>query len=189
MKKTNIIFVLFILILFSGNSNSENLILDNLKTPGKTTQGQKWSFITDKVMGGLSNGKLTIDKVKNKSCYRMTGIVTTENNGGFIQTRAIILPHIQIKKFKGIYIKVFGNDKNYNLHLRTGITLAPWQYYGYSFFSPSEWVVIKAPFTEFKKSNFYQPKNLLNQKIKSIGLVAAFDDFKSDICFSEIGFY
>ena len=187
MKK--LYLVLFILINTSNNSYSKNLILDNLNTPSKTTQNQKWSFITDEVMGGFSEGTFKIDKIQNQLCYRMTGNVTTKNNGGFIQIRAIIKPEIYINKFKGIYIKVFGNNKKYNLFLRTGLTLAPWQYYGFSFFSSDQWIIIKTPFKEFKKSNFYQPKKLLNQKIKSIGLVAAFDDFKSDICMSEIGFY
>ena len=67
--------------------------------------------------------------------------------------------------------------------------LAPWQYYGFGFLSPDELIEVKAPFKDFKKSNFYQPKKLLNQTIKSIGLVAGFDNFKSDICLAEIGFY
>ena len=44
-------------------------------------------------------------------------------------------------------------------------------------------------FKDFKKSNFYQPKNLVNQEIKTIGLVAGFDDFQADICLAEIGLY
>ena len=48
---------------------------------------------------------------------------------------------------------------------------------------------IKAPLKDFKKSNFYQPKNIRGQNIKSVGLVAGFDNFRSDICLSEIGFY
>ena len=71
----------------------------------------------------------------------------------------------------------------------TGTTLAPWQYYSYKFLSTNKWTEIKAPFSEFKKSNFYQPKNLSNQKMKSIGLVAGFENFKSDICLARIGFY
>ena len=47
-------------------------------------------------------------------------------------------------------------------------------------------IEIRAPFTQFKKSNFYQPKSILGQNIKSVGLVAGFDNFKSDICLSEI---
>ncbi len=187
MKK--IYLLLFIFLSFSNVSNAKDMILDNLNTPGKTNQDQKWFFITDKVMGGRSEGKVEIDKMQKKICYRMSGNVTTENNGGFIQIRTSIIPNININKFNGIYIKIFGNNKKYNLFIRTGLTLAPWQYYSFSFFSPDEWIEVKAPFDEFKKSNFYQPKKLLNQKIKSIGLVAAFNDFKSDICLSEIGFY
>ena len=65
---------------------------------------------------------------------------------------------------------------------------------GLSVFSPNfiaknKWAEIRAPFKDFKKSNFYQPKKLSNQNIKSIGLVAAFDNFYADICLSEIGFF
>ena len=81
------------------------------------------------------------------------------------------------------------HNKNYSLFIRTRLTLAPWQYYSYSFLSKNEWLEIKAPFEDFKKSNFYQPKKLSNQNIKSIGLVAAFDDFYADICLAEIGLY
>ena len=48
---------------------------------------------------------------------------------------------------------------------------------------------LDSSFKKFKKSNFYQPNNIIGQKIKSIGLVAGFDDFKSDICLGEIGFF
>ena len=67
--------------------------------------------------------------------------------------------------------------------------MAPWQYYKFSFKTNSEWGEIRAPFNEFKKSNAYQPANLIGQKIKTIGLVAGFRDFQADICLSEIGFY
>ena len=82
-----------------------------------------------------------------------------------------------------------GNEKKYSIHLRTGLTFAPWQYYSYTFYSPKNWIEIRAPFKEFKKSNFYQPNNIIGQKIKSIGLVAGFDDFKSDLCLGEIGLF
>ena len=67
--------------------------------------------------------------------------------------------------------------------------MAPWQYYSYSFYLEENWIVIKAPFNEFKRSSFYQPKNLSEQQITTIGLVAGFNDFYADICLSEIGFY
>ena len=99
--------------------------LDKLENPGITTQGERWSFFTDRVMGGLSEGQVTVSNQNNTTCYKMTGNVTTENNGGFIQIRTLMNPLINAKEYKGIYIKVFGNNKNYSLFIRTRLTLAP----------------------------------------------------------------
>ena len=192
-KKSNsvlkkIIF-LILFLLCQNNSFSKDMILDQLKNPKLTNQSQQWNFITDQVMGGVSTGKFIVEKVDGVMCYRMTGDVSTKNNGGFIQIRTKLNPEINSKEYDGVYVKVYGNEKNYNLHLRTGLTLAPWQYYSYTFTTTKNWIEIRAPFEQFKKSNFYQPKSILGQNIKSVGLVAGFDDFKSDICLSEIGFY
>ena len=192
-KKSNsvlkkIIF-LILFLLCQNKVSSKNMILDQLENPKLTNQFQQWNFITDQVRGGVSTGKFTVDKVDGIKCYKMTGDVSTKNNGGFIQIRTKLNPEIKSKDYRGIYINVYGNEKSYNLHLRTGLTLAPWQYYSYTFFSSKKWIEIRAPFIEFKKSNFYQPKSILGQNIKSVGLVAGFNDFKSDICLGEIGFY
>ena len=168
---------------------SNKFRLDDLTNPGKTSQGQRWTFITDGVMGGLSEGQINILIEDNIKCYKMIGNVTTKNNGGFIQIRTSLLPYIQAKDFKGIYLKAKGNNKNYSLHIRTSLSLGYWQYYSYSFFLKNNFVEIKIPFSDFKKSNFDQPNRLFNQNIKSIGLVAGFEDFYADICLSEIGFY
>ena len=183
------IIFLILFLLCQNNVYSKKMVLDQLQNPRLTIQSQQWNFITDQVMGGVSTGKFVVEKIDGKMCYRMTGDVSTKNNGGFIQIRAKLSPEINSKDYDGIYVKVYGNEKNYNIHLRTGLTLAPWQYYSYTFVTTKKWIEIRAPFKQFKKSNFYQPKNILGQNIKSVGLVAGFDDFKSDICLSEIGFY
>ena len=165
------------------------MIIDKLKYPNLSNQSQEWIFITDKVMGGVSSGKYQVQEIEGRKCHRMTGNVSTKNNGGFIQIRTKLNPKINADDYEGVIIKVYGNQKNYNLHLRTEFTLAPWQYYSYTFNAPKSWTEIRAPFNEFKKSNFYQPKNLNGQKIKSIALVAAFKDFVSDVCLSDFGFF
>jgi len=183
-----IIFLIFFL-LCQSNACYTDMILDKLKNPKYTNQSQQWNFITDQVMGGISTGNFIVEKVDGVMCYRMTGDVSTKNNGGFIQIRAKLNPEINSKEYDGVYLKIYGNEKNYNLHLRTELTLAPWQYYSFTFATTKDWREIRAPFKEFQKSNFYQPKSILGQNIKSIGLVAGFDNFKSDICLGEIGFY
>ena len=191
-KSRSILKKIIFLILFlicQNKVSSKDMILDQLKNPNITNQSQKWNFITDQVMGGVSTGKFIVEEVEGVVCYRMTGDVSTKNNGGFIQMRTKLSPEINSKNYEGLYVKVYGNEKNYNLHLRTGLTLAPWQYYSYTFASTKNWIEIRAPFEQFKKSNFYQPKSILGQSIKSVGLVAGFDNFKLDICLGEIGFY
>ena len=187
MKKKIFVFIIF--ILYPNFGLSDEMVLSDFKKIELSNQFGEWNFITDQVMGGISSGKIQIEKIKGIKCYRMTGNVSTKNNGGFIQIRTKLKPEIDTNNYKGIYIKVYGNEKNYNLHLRTELTFAPWQFYSFTFHSPKKWIKIIAPFSEFKKSNFYQPKSILGQNLKSIGLVAGFDDFESDICLGEIGFY
>tara|TARA_B100000131_G_C18003085_1_gene567307 strand:- start:210 stop:788 length:579 start_codon:yes stop_codon:yes gene_type:complete len=183
-------FYIFLIIFSSSNIlSNETMILDDLTNPGKTSQKQNWAFFTDGVMGGLSQGKAIVSNIDGVDCYHMTGNVTTENNGGFIQIRNQLRPVISTKKYEGIYFKVLGNNEKYSIHIRTALTMAPWQYYKYTFKTSNVWNEIRAPFNEFKKSNAYQPSSLIGQNIRSIGLVAGFKDFQADICLSEIGFY
>ena len=183
------VFFVFLYIYSDLKAQENKMILDNLSNPGITTQNQNWAFFTDGVMGGLSEGRADITIVDGENCYHMKGNVTTENNGGFIQIRNQLKPSISTKQYEGIYLKVRGNNEDYSIHLRTALTMAPWQYYKFSFKTSNQWNEIRAPFSEFKKSNAYQPSTLIGQKIKSIGLVAGFKDFAADICLSEIGFY
>ncbi len=164
-------------------------VLDNLDNPGLTSQGNRWQFFTDRVMGGISSGKVKIEKIEERKCYRMTGNVTTENNGGFIQMRVKIDPPIPSNDYTGIYIETYGNNLKYAIHLRTPYTMLPWQYYSSKFLTKNKWEKIKLPFDNFGQSNFYQPKKFQYKKIKTVGIVAGFNNFQADISVSEIGFY
>ena len=171
------------MLSMSFKSHSEIVFTD------KFTTNTNWKMITDQVMGGISQGQFNYQKIGDDNAVILTGSVSIKNNGGFIQIRNQLKPSISTEEFEGIYFKVFGNNEEYSIHVRTALTMAPWQYYKYSFKTNSEWTVIKAPFSEFKKSNAYQPKKLVGQNIKTLGLVAGFKDFQADICLSEIGFY
>ena len=183
------IFFLFLCNYGIVKAKEDLMILDDLSNPGVTLQNQNWAFFTDGVMGGLSQGKAIVSNIDGVDCYHMTGNVTTENNGGFIQIRNQLKPTISTNDYEGVYFKVLGNTENYSIHIRTALTVAPWQYYKFSFKTSNKWNKVKAPFKDFTKSNSYQPSNLVGQNIKSLGLVAGFNDFEADICLSEIGFY
>ena len=88
-KSSSILKKIIFLILFLICQNNVFLRYDfrSIKNPKITNQSQQWNFITDQVMGGVSTGKFIVEKVDGVMCYRMTGDVSTKNNGGFIQIR------------------------------------------------------------------------------------------------------
>lgn len=149
----------------------------------------KWCFVTDKVMGGVSEGSLQLIKEGNTAYYNMKGDVSTANNGGFIQFRTMIENHPSDTLFKGIRIKVRGNNEEYAVHLRTKYLFLPWQYYESKFIATKEWKTIELPFTSFEKSNFYQPSNVSSIDVKSVGVVAIGRDFKANIDLASIELY
>ena len=178
MKKLLIIS----LILFLNTANA-SMIIDNLEN----SKNRNWVYFTDTVMGGVSQGKLAFMNENGENFYRMTGNVSTENNGGFIQF-ATGIEKID-KNFEGIKLRVRGNNENYQLHLRTKYTPAPWQYYSAEFNVTNEWKEVIIPFTSFKKSNFYQPGKFKSSNIKSIGIVAIGKDFEAEIDLGRIELY
>ena len=162
------------------------MIIDNL-TPEKN---QQWVFFTDRVMGGVSSGKLEIGSEDGSKFYRMTGNVSTANNGGFIQFQADLSNISNTEEvFNGIKIKVRGNNENYQIFIRTNLTVLPWQYYSSEFYASNQWKEIKLPFSSFKRSNFYQPKNINNTDIRTLGIVAYGKDYSADLNVGLIEFY
>ena len=75
-----------------------------------------WNAISDQVMGGISVVNFYELKENDKKFYRLEGIVSTENNGGFIQSRVDI--NINTEDYEGIRINVRGNNNEYYVHLR-----------------------------------------------------------------------
>ena len=119
-------YIIISLLLLVNTANSE-MIIDNLEN----SENRNWVYFTDNVMGGVSTGDFVYINEDGENFYRMTGNVSTENNGGFIQF-ATRVDNID-KGLQGIKIKVRGNNEDYELHLRTKFTPAPWQYYSSKF--------------------------------------------------------
>ena len=96
--------------------------------------GTKWRSVSDQVMGGISQGKLTRSATEDGPCLRLTGDVSLENNGGFIQASLDLTEDggaLDVSSFAGIRLIVRGNDEQYGLHLRTTDVARPWQSYRY----------------------------------------------------------
>ena len=165
------------LVLTYGGVMAENLI-----------QSSEWSYLADTVMGGVSDGSAEFKGKGSDKFIKLTGEVSTANNGGFIQVRSSI-PWKLAKDKTGIKIKVKGNGEQYYLHIRNSSTRLPWHYYHQSFKTTSTWKEIKLPFQFFKKSASILRTLVTQSTIKTIAIVAYGKDHTADISVMSLEFY
>jgi hypothetical protein len=118
----------------------------------------------------------------------MTGRVSTANRGGFIQMR-LDLANPPPNGTKGVRLMVRGNDQRYFVHLRTGGTILPWQYYQAGFDVAGTWVEIRLPFEAFEASGAMLRDVPRADSLTSIGIVAYGRDHDARIDVREVGFY
>lgn len=178
----------------SMNDLYKGIIDDRSSGDFRSNAGIKWRLISDEVMGGLSSGQLTLDNYKGQNCLHMSGEVTTENNGGFLQ---IALPlsdpavsgndTFDASAYSGVELEVSGNNESYNIHFRTSDLWFPWQSYRASFTAGDNWQTLRIPFTSLQP---YKTSRAFSQnRLVRIGLVAIGREFKADLRLASISFY
>jgi hypothetical protein len=174
----------------ASDMNTDNHIIDDRSNNDVTSNlGTNWQLVTDNVMGGLSQGELTLDNYKARNCLRMRGNVTTENNGGFVQIALSLSDQgvFDASDYTGIEIEVAGNNELYNIHFRTAELWFPWQSYRSSFTAGSDWQTYRIAFSELEKYKTFH--KFAQDEIKRIGLVAIGREFQADLCLADIRFY
>ena len=179
MKK--IFIVPLLLITFICGSNGENILKDDF------TNESQWTYIADNVMGGISDGKVEFNLVDSNVYALLSGNVSTENNGGFIQIRRE-LKNIDLSKAKSIRIYARGNNEKYYIFLRTTGTILPWQYYSHEFTVNEEYNEFIMPIKDFKKSGTLLAKQVNPKKITSVAIVAYGRDHVAEIYVKELEF-
>lgn len=148
----------------------------------------RWDFIADTVMGGVSTGRVSFVTENGRALARLTGRVSTENRGGFIQFRKQLLERPDAT-VSGVRLVVRGNGEEYFVHLRTSGTLLPWQYYQAGFGTSSDWTEIRIPFSRFKASGRMLRSKVRAGSVKSVAIVAYGRDHQAEIDVLEVGFY
>ncbi len=171
------------LLMVPASAVADGFMTDRFENAPET----RWRFFADTVMGGVSTGGLIFAEDGGRPFARLSGSVSTENNGGFIQVRqdGITVPDTAI----GVRLMVRGNNQPYFVHLRTSGTVLPWQYYQARFDTIAEWREIRLPFAEFDPSGRLLRASLKPETIKSIGIVAYGRDHEARIDLREVGFY
>ena len=164
-----------------SQSNAEIVFTD------KFNHKNEWNFISDQVMGGISTGTYNYKKINDDNVIKITGNVSTKNNGGFIQIRRK-LNNINLTNAKTVQVIAKGNNEKYFIHLRTTFTILPWQYYQYSFTVKKDFKNFILTISNFKKSGLLLPDKINPKNIKSIGIVAFGKDYKAELTVKEINF-
>ncbi len=162
-------------------------VIDNFADTEKTP----WEFITDKVMGGKSTGKMAFVAHGDKSTMHMTGSVSSKKKNNFIQVRRPANPSPKKKYFNasdydGLKLKVKGNNQTYAIHFKTSSTLFPWQHYEATFKTQDTWEKLFIPFKDFKPKSL--KRAIKTSKLKTLAIVAGMPDMKVDITIDEIAF-
>ena len=184
--------ILMTTLLFSMSmpvmAEDETYLVDDFGVPGQSSVSH-WDLVEDGVMGGVSTGHAEWSQHRNKSCLRLSGNVSTRNNGGFIQIRRDINQSLAsiATEYTGIELVVAGNNEVYNLHLKQKGLFFPWQSFRATFTTTKEWQTIRLPFEQFK--GYKTSSSLKPEKLNQLALVAIGRDFEADVCLASIRLY
>lgn len=148
-------------------------------------QSQNWRYFDDGVMGGVSDGSMSLGPNGELS---LSGTVSTQNNGGFIQAQTPLTKG-QTMGATGLSFHVKGNGKTYFIHLRNRATRLPWHYYTASFDTSDTWQKVILPFEAFGPSSGFLPTSLNADTLKSIGLVAYGSDHRAQVVIKDLQLY
>ena len=163
---------------------------DQISIPFTEENARYWQYISDQTMGGVSDGQAILDKDGDMIFARLTGNVSTANNGGFIQIRTnfSFVDLINTNKdLKGVLLNTKGNGETYHIFIRTSEDRSYRDFYSATFTANDNWEIVDLPFTKFKHR--YSNKSLDGNDIRTFGIVAYGRDFYSDVSVSEISFY
>jgi hypothetical protein len=144
-----------------------------------------WSFLSDAVMGGVSEGQARLETEAGIDFVRLTGTVSTENRGGFLQVRTQLDGGLPADA-RAIHLRVRGNGARYFIHLRTA-GLRPWQFWQAGFATGPDWRMVALPLTGFAAQGGLPPGPPQPGAIRSLGLAAYGRDHQADVALAALG--
>ena len=177
--------------------------------PFNIESGNNWRYVSDRVMGGVSDGQVFLEQDGEVIYARLTGNVSTRNRGGFIQLNSstsstydpLMIQSVRNsekndKELQGVRLNVRGNGEIYYIFIRTNETRSFSDYYQASFVADADWEMIDLSFDEFVRngtniagSDTVSDSKLAAKDIRSFGIVAYGRDFLADLSVSKVDFY
>lgn len=159
------------------------LLFDAARHDGRTTQlGDRFDAITDRVMGGRSRAKAMVETIAGSRALRLTGDVSLENNGGFVQMATDLA--LDASGHTKVQLEVYGNGETYAVHLRTADVRRPWQSYRQSFAAPPKWSTVVLAFAAFVPHRLEAPLDVT--RLRRLGLIGIGRAFHADLAVRRI---
>ncbi|PTX57675.1 complex I intermediate-associated protein 30 (CIA30) [Litoreibacter ponti] len=147
-----------------------------------------WEYVADGVMGGVSQGRASKAEIAGRAAMRLTGQVSLENNGGFVQMAFDLGDgSFDASAWDGIELQVYGNDEEYDLRVRTDELERPWHSFRADFIAPPKWTTIRIPFTAFEPHR--TDKSFDPARLRRIGVLAIGREFEADVAVATVSFY
>jgi hypothetical protein len=162
---------------------------DFTRDDGLSLLGTPWRLVTDRVMGGVSDARLSVGERDGRRALCLTGDVSLANNGGFVQTNLDLSGKgtLDASHLTGVRLVVSGNGEGYKVHIKTPDTVLPWQSYRADFRAGEDWREVRLPFVEFEPHRVDPP--LDTRRLSRLGIVAIGRAMTAEVCLAEIGLY
>jgi hypothetical protein len=147
--------------------------------------GTRWGYVADGVMGGVSRGGARI--VTGEGAHvRLTGTVSTANNGGFVQVRRR-LDAPWPEDVVAITLEARGNGERYYVFLRHRAARRVFHSYRAAFETGADWARPRLPLSAFAPSHDGMAPAIAPEDVAGIGLVAYGRDHEADLSVRWIG--
>lgn len=143
---------------------------------------ETWGAVDDVVMGGVSQSKIRL--ADNKAIF--SGIVSTDNNGGFASVRTRNFePPMDLSDYEGIEVRVIGDGKRYKFITRCE---GKWDGVGYSHSFDTVYdfpTTIRIPFKDlipvFRAKTVGEASQLDSSKIYSMQLMLSKFEYDGEL--------
>lgn len=164
-----------------------------------TSSGTEWRGVSDRVMGGVSNGFISREEdLEGRPANVLTGNVSLENGGGFLQMVTDLaldpsnLNAVDASEYDGMEVEVLCRHEplTFNIHIRTPGTFQQASYrHTVDLDSQNEWNLIRIPFTSFEGYGASDMPPLDPSELRRIGIVAIGAEMDVYLAVSGVRFY